>query len=101
MAAIMLKTNPSFYAKKSEKSLFIPANVYEKYIVCKDYCIAHYDDKTSFLPASKYHIILLGEIEELLYSWTHFVSPIHTTTIFIPCSSTASMDNYCKEWKCV
>ena len=62
----MLQTIPSFYAKISEKSLFISATTFEKYIVCKDYCIAHHDDKTCFLPASKYHIILLGNVEELL-----------------------------------
>ena len=44
MAAIMLQAIPSFYAKISEKSLFISANTYEKYIVCKDYCIAHHDN---------------------------------------------------------
>ena len=66
MAAIMLQTIPSFYAKNSEKSLFIFATTYEKYIVCEDYCIAHHDDKTCFLPACKYHIVLLGNVQELL-----------------------------------
>ena len=66
MAAIMLQTIPSCYAKISEKSLFISANTYEKYNVCRDYCIAHHDDKTSFLPSCKYHILLLGNFEELL-----------------------------------
>ena len=66
MAAIMLQTIPSFYAKISEKSLFISATTYEKYIVCKDYCIAHHDDKTCFLPSCKYHILLLGNVQELL-----------------------------------
>ena len=42
------------------------ANIYEKYIVCTDYCIAHHDDKTCILPAGKNHIILLGNVEELL-----------------------------------
>ena len=65
-AAIMLQTIPSFYSKLSEKSLFISANTYEKYIVCKDYCIAHHDDKTCFLPSCNYQILLLGNIEELL-----------------------------------
>ena len=72
MAAIMLQAIPSFYAKISEKSLFISANTYEKYIVCKDYCIAHHDDKTCFLPNCRYHIILLGEIEELLHKLDTF-----------------------------
>ena len=66
MAAIMLQTIPSFYTKLSERSLFISTNTYEKYIVCKDYCIAHHDDKTCFLPACKNHIVLLGNIQELL-----------------------------------
>ena len=66
MAAIMLQTIPSFYAKISEKRLFISATTYEKIIVCKDYCIAHHDDKTCFLPSCKYHILLLGNVQELL-----------------------------------
>ena len=74
MAAIMLQTIPSFYAKISEKSLFISAKTYEKYIVCKDYCIAHHNKKTCSLPACKYYIILLGEIEELLHKLDTFCS---------------------------
>ena len=66
MAAIMLQAKPSFYTKLSEKSLLISANTYEKFLVCKDYCIAHHDDKTCFLPACKYHILLIGNVEELL-----------------------------------
>ena len=67
MAAIMLQTIPSVYAKFSEKSLFIAGNTHEKKnIVCKDYSIAHHDEKTCFLPACKNHIILLGNVEELL-----------------------------------
>ena len=66
MAAFMLQSISSFYTKFSEKSLFISASTFEKYIVCKDYCIAHHDNKTCFLPACKCHIILLGNMEELL-----------------------------------
>ena len=66
MAAIMIQSIPSFYAKISEKSLFISATTYEKYIVCKNYCIAHHKEKTCFLPSCKYHVILLGNVEELL-----------------------------------
>ena len=84
MAVIMLQTILSFYTKVSEKSLFISANTYEKYIVCKNYCIAHQDDKTCILPACKYHIRLLGDVEELLKkSWVHFGSPINTWTVCI------------------
>ena len=66
MAAIMLQSIPSFYTKFSEKGLFISARTYEKYIVCTEYCIAHHDDKTCFLPGCKYHFLLLGNVEELL-----------------------------------
>ena len=66
MAAVMLQTIPSFYTNFSEKRLIISAITYEAYIVCKDYCIAHHDDKTCFLLACKYHIILLGNVQELL-----------------------------------
>ena len=62
----MLQTIPSFYAKISEKILFISATTYEKYIVFKDYCIAHHNEKTCFLPACNYHIVLLGNVQELL-----------------------------------
>ena len=66
------KQSLAFTQKFQKKSLFISAKTYEKYIVCKDYCIAHHDDKTCFLPACKYHIILLGEIEELLHKLDTF-----------------------------
>ena len=72
MAAIMLQTIPSFYAKISEKGLFISAKTYEKFIVCKDYCIAHHNHKTCHLQVCKYHIILHGEIEELLHKLDTF-----------------------------
>ena len=66
MAAFMLQSIPSFYAKVSEKSLFISATTYEKYIICTDYCIALHNDKTCFLPACMYRIALLGNVQELL-----------------------------------
>ena len=62
----MLQTIPSFYIKISEKSLFIYANTYENHIVCEDYCIAHHNDKTCFLPICRYHIVLLGNVQGIL-----------------------------------
>ena len=62
----MLQSIPSFYSKISEKSLFISATTYEKYIVCKDYCIAIHNEKTCLLPACKCHIVLLRNVRELL-----------------------------------
>ena len=72
MSVIMLQAIPSFYEKISEKNLFISAKTFEKYIVCKDYCIVHHDDTTCFLSACKYHIMLLGEIENLLHKLDTF-----------------------------
>ena len=68
----MLQTITSFYAEPSEQILFISANTYEKHIVFMDYCVAHHDDKTCSLPDCKHHIILLGEIEEVLYKLDTF-----------------------------
>ena len=58
--------NTQLLLENFRKKSFFSATTYEKYIVCKDYCIAHHNDKTSFLPSSKYHILLLGNVEELL-----------------------------------
>ena len=66
MAAVMLEVSPSFYTNYSTSSLFISANTYEKYIVSKEYCIARHHDKRCFLPKCRYHIILMGNIKELL-----------------------------------
>ena len=66
MAAVMLQMIPSFYTSFSKNSLFISANNYEKYIVSKEYCIAGHDDKMCFLPNCRFHIILIGNIKELL-----------------------------------
>ena len=92
MIAIMLQTTLRFYTKTSEEGLFISANTYEKYIVCKDYCIAHHNDKTWFLPSCKYHIIQLGNGEELLKKLDNFASPINMWTFCIHYSSTYSVE---------
>ena len=66
MAAVMLQVFPSFYTNHSKNSLFISANTYEKFLVSKEYCIARHNDKMCFLPNCRYHIILIGNIKELL-----------------------------------
>ena len=60
------KQSRAFAQKIQKKSLFISATSYGKYIVCRSYCIAHHNEKTCFLPACKYHIVLLGNVQELL-----------------------------------
>ena len=66
MAAVMLQMIPGFYTNYSKNSLFDSANTYEKYIVSKEYCIACQNDKMCFLPNCISHIILIGNIKELL-----------------------------------
>ena len=66
MTAVMLQVIPSGFTNHSKNSLLISANTYEKYIVSKKYCIARQDDKMCFIPSCRYHVILLGNIKELL-----------------------------------
>ena len=66
MAAVMLQVIPIFYTNYSKNSLFNSANTYEKIIVSKNYCIARHNDKMCFLPNCRYHIILIGNIKDLL-----------------------------------
>ena len=66
MAAVMLQVIPGFLTSYSKNSLFFSANTYEKYIVCRECCIARHDDKMCFLPNCRYHTILIGNIKELL-----------------------------------
>ena len=63
---LFYKQFPAFTQNTQKKVYFVSANTYEKYTVSKDYCIAHHDDKTCFLPACKFHIILQGNFDELL-----------------------------------
>ena len=72
MAPVMLRVIPSFYTTYSKNSLFISANTYEKNIASKEYCIAHHDDKMCVLPNCKYHIILIGNIQDLLQKMDAF-----------------------------
>ena len=89
MAAVILQMIPSLYPSYSKFSLFISAITYEKFIVSKDYCIAHHDDKICCLPSFRYHILLIGDIEELLQK----LDASHTNlwTVFIRFSSINSV----------
>ena len=62
MAAVKLQMIPSLFAEYSEKSSFISANTFKKYIVCNNYCVAFYNDKTCFVSNCKFHIIVLGSV---------------------------------------
>ena len=69
--------NSQFLHKNFRKKSLFSANTYEKFILCKDYCIAIHDDKTCFLTSCKYHILLLGNVEELLKKLDSFCSTYH------------------------
>ena len=66
MAAVMLQVIPIFYTTYSKNSLFNSANTYERYILSKEYCFARHDDKMCFLRNCRYHLILIGNIKDLL-----------------------------------
>ena len=66
MTVVMLQAIPSFFTGYSEKYLFIPSNTYKKYIVCNNNCVAFHNDKTCFVSNCKFHILPLGNVEELL-----------------------------------
>ena len=66
MAAVRLQVILSFFTNYPINSLFTSANTYEKNIVSEEYCIARHDDKMCFLPNCRHHIILIGNIKDLL-----------------------------------
>ena len=102
MPAFMLQTIPRIYTKISERGLFISAKTYEKSIVCTDYCIAHHDDKTCFLPACKYHNILLRNVEEFLKKWDTFCFTFqHVDCLYTLFRYRFSGKKTCKEWTSV
>ena len=85
-------TSDSQLSKKiSENNFFISANTYENYFTSKQYCAVRHDDKMCFLPNCRYHIILIGNIKDLLqkldavcFNYQHEDCPLHF-------SSTASV----------
>ena len=74
MAAVSLQLITSFCTNFSKNSLFSSANTNEKDIVSKEYCIARHGDKMCLLPSSRYHIILMGVLKELLEKLDGFCS---------------------------
>ena len=66
IAAVMLQLIPKIYAMYSINSLFISANTYEEHIASRNYSIVYHDDKMRFLTNCRYHILLKGDIEELV-----------------------------------
>ena len=48
------------------KTVFISANTHQIYIVSENFSSAQNKDKVCFLPNCRYHLLLRGDIEELL-----------------------------------
>ena len=63
---------PIFCTKYSKNSLFLFANTCEKYLLSKEFCIARHDDIMCFQPICRYHIILIGNLKELLQKLDSF-----------------------------
>ena len=60
------RSDSQLLRKVFKNSLFKSAITYEKYTVSKEYCISHHDAKIYLLPICRCHILLLGNVEELL-----------------------------------
>ena len=61
MVAVMLEAIPSFFQKFSETSLFISSDDYEKFLVCRDYCVAAHDPAFCFFKSCKFHFLLIAD----------------------------------------
>ena len=91
MAAVRLQMVPSVYASHSKNNLFVSANTYENCIVSREYCIVRYDGKMCFLPTGSFHIILTGDIKELLQNLDEFCFNYQHVVVWIHISSTDSV----------
>ena len=58
----------------------------------KEYCIAHHDAEMCFVPKCLCHLLLLGNVEELLRKLTHCVSHINMWTSSTHSSSIDSVE---------
>ena len=61
MAAVLLEPIPRVHGKIFRKDSVFSANTFEKFIVSKESCIAHDDNKTCFLAQCKYRILLVDD----------------------------------------
>ena len=92
MAAIMLQTIPSFHAKISQRNFFILATTYEKTMFLKTTASPVTTIRRVLYPRVNITWYYLEKLRNCYINWIHFVSPINTWTVFIPCSSTDSAE---------
>ena len=86
------KQSPAFTKKFQKKNFSISANTYEKYLVCKDYCIAHHGGKTCFYPLVNIRLYYLETLNSCRRSSIHFALPINTWIVCIHYSSIDSVE---------
>ena len=77
MAAVMLPK----LCNIQKNCVFFSANTYERNIASKKYFIAHYNAKMCSLPVCRFHIFLLGTVEEEL----HKLDPLCFTSQHLDC----------------
>ena len=88
----MLQTIASFYAKISEKvSLFLQYYMKNTLFVKTDASPITTTRRVLY-PFVSITFYYLEKLRNCDINWIHFVSPINTWTVFIPCTSTASME---------
>ena len=80
------RSDSQISCKYSKNSLFLSATTCEMYIVSKDYCIAHHQDQMCFLTNCSFHILLLGNVQELLQK----LDPLCFTYQRVDCTYTIS-----------
>ena len=93
MAAIMLQTNPSFYARISEKNVSLFLQKHTKHsLFIKTTASPITTIRRIFYPFVNITLYYLEKLRNCYIIWIHSVSPINTWTVFIPCSSTDSAE---------
>ena len=79
MVEVMLQAIQSFFLKFSETSLFISTDDYEKFLVCRDYCVGDHDPAFCLLKNCKFHLLiadrdlndLLAKLDRVCFTYQH------------------------------
>ena len=88
----MLQAISSFYAKLPEKSLFLQTHTKNTLLV-KTTASPITATGRVFYPLVSSILYYLKKLRNCYINWIHFVSPINTSTVYIPCSSTDLAEN--------
>ena len=66
MAVVLLQVIPSFFINYPKNTILYSEKANEKYIVSKEYCSDHHNDKMCFLPNCRCQNTLIGDNKDLL-----------------------------------